>query len=100
MRIMNVPTESINAFELINIEEYANRLKVGRTTIFKWKQEGALIPGRHFFKKGKIVRYIWARDLIMEIHEKTKNIPQTIKQDPIGSKTKSPNKQSTLNFEY
>ena len=57
--------ESLDAFESLRIDQYAKRLKVGRTTIFKWKKEGTLVPGRHFIKKGKIVRYIWARDLII-----------------------------------
>ena len=93
--------ESPDTFEPLYIDEYAKRLKVGRTTIFKWKQEGVLIPGRHFLKRGKVVRYIWARDLIMEIHENTRNKPKNSNQEFIGSKNKNPNpkKQSILNLE-
>ena len=99
---MNQLIESTDTFELLHTDEFAKRLKVGRTTIFKWKKEGTLVPGRHFIKKGKIVRYIWARDLIMEIHENSKNIPQTIKQESVGSKTKNPKhkKQSVINLQY
>ena len=99
---MNEFIESTEAFELLNADEFAKRLRVGRTTIFKWKKEGTLIPGRHFIKKGKIVRYIWARDLIMEIHENSKNQHQTIKQKPVGLKIKNPKhkKQSVINLQY
>ena len=94
--------ESPNIFELLYIDEYAKRLKVGRTTIFKWKKEGALIPGHHFFKRGKIVRYIWARDLIMEIHENIINRSKTDKQQCLDFTTKKPKpkNQSAINFEY
>jgi hypothetical protein len=99
---MNESTELTDAFELLHTDEFAKRLKVGRTTIFKWKKEGTLIPGRHFIKKGKIVRYIWARDLIMEIHENIKNMSKTIKQEPVGLKTKNQKskKQSVINLQY
>ena len=70
---MNESTKIHDALEPLHLEEYARRLKVGRTTIFKWKQEGVLIPGRHFIKRGKVVRYIWAFDLIMELHENAIN---------------------------
>jgi hypothetical protein len=94
--------ELTDAFEPLCIDQYAKRLKVGRTTIFKWKEEGALVPGRHFFKRGKIVRYIWARDLIMELHENTENKSKTVHQQGVGSTTKShkAKKESTINLEY
>lgn len=94
--------ESTDTFEPLCIDQYAKRLKVGRTTIFKWKKEGVLIPGRHFFKRGKTVRYIWARDLIMELHENTDNKSETVHQQGVGSTIKSPKakKLSTINLEY
>jgi predicted site-specific integrase-resolvase len=99
---MNGLIESADAFELLHTDEFAQRLKVGRTTIFKWKKEGTLVPGRHFIKKGKIVRYVWARDLIMEIHENLKNMSQTVKKDYVGSKTQKSKhkKHSVINLQY
>ena len=99
---MNEFIESTEAFELLNADEFAKRLRVGRTTIFKWKKEGTLIPGRHYIKNGKIVRYVWARDVIMDIHEHIENIPQTANQEPVGSKPKTPTpkNQSVINLQY
>ena len=94
--------ESPNIFELLYIDEYAKRFKVGRTTIFKWKKEGTLVPGQHFIQRGKIVRYIWARDLIMEIHENIINRSKADKQQRLdyAAKKPKPKKQSVINFEY
>lgn len=99
---MNESIKSEDTFELLHTDEFAKRLKVGRTTIFKWKKEGALVPGRHFIKKGKIVRYIWNRDLIMEIHEQIKNKPLTIQQESVGFKAKNlkHKNQSVINLQY
>ena len=94
--------ESADTFELLNIDEYAKRLSIGRTTIFKWKQDGTLVPGRHFIQKGKIVRYIWSLDVIREIHENIEQKSENFNQQGISlitKKIKAP-KKSSMNFEY
>ena len=93
---MNESTNIQDTFELLHLEEYARRLKVGRTTIFKWKQEGVLIPGRHFIKRGKIVRYIWALDLIMELHENATNKAKETEQQNTDYKTKKRNLKNKM----
>ena len=94
--------ESADTFELLHIEEYAKRIKVGRTTIFKWKREGILVPGRHFIKRGKIVRFIWEPNLIREIHENTEKQSGNSNQQGISSTQKSlkTRNKSSINFEY
>ena len=94
--------KSSDAFELLNIDEYAKRLRIGRTTIFKWKQDGTLVPGRHYIQKGKIVRYIWTLNVIREIHENTDQKSENFNQQGISSITKKlkSSKKSSINFEY
>lgn len=59
-----------NSFEVLLMEEFADRLKVGRSTICNWKNDGTLVAGRHYIQKGKVLRFIWAIDLILELHDK------------------------------
>jgi hypothetical protein len=94
--------KSSDALELLTIDEYAERIKIGRTTVFKWKQDGTLVPGRHYIKKGKILRFIWTRDVIEEIHQESE---QTVKHPKKGVKTPkkmSPraNDKCTMNLDY
>lgn len=49
--------------ELLTIEEFAERMKIGRTTVFKWIQDGSLVPGKHFLKIGRVCRFHWPRIL-------------------------------------
>ena len=94
--------KSSGHFELLSIDEYAKRLKVGRTTIFTWKKNGTLVPGQHYIQKGKIVRYIWARDVIEEIHQKSEQDTENPKQQvmvPIEEKQRAKN-SSIIDFEY
>jgi hypothetical protein len=89
-------------FELLSIDEFCKRLNVGRTTIFKWKREGTLIAGRHFFQKRRIVRYIWSLNVIRELQEKgdaKPGIADKEKMDSVSKKAKAA-KKSTINFEY
>jgi len=55
-------------FEILLIDEFAERLKVGRSTIWTWKKDGTLVPGHHFIQKGKVLRFIWSRDLVLDLH--------------------------------
>jgi hypothetical protein len=91
-----------DAFELLNIDEFAKRFMIGRTTIFKWKQDGTLIPGRHYIQKGKIVRYIWARDVIEDIHQKSERDSEQPKNQvkiPIKERPRAKN-SSAINLKY
>ena len=95
--------KSSDAFELLHIDEYLKRFNVGRTTIFKWKREGILVPGRHYIQIGRTVRYIWALDVIREIHENSSKYKSEISnQQGMNSITKKANakKNSMINFEY
>jgi hypothetical protein len=95
--------ESSDAFELLHINEYIERFNVGRTTIFKWKREGILVPGRHYIQIGRTVRYIWALDVIREIHENSSKYKSEISnQQGMNSTTKKvgAKKNSMINFEY
>jgi len=94
--------KSSDAFELLKIDEYAKRIKIGRTTIFKWKQDGTLVPGRHYIQKGKIVRYIWTPDVIREIHQESETDTERSQKQAMGSikeRSRAKNK-SIINFEY
>lgn len=94
--------KSSDTFELLKIDEYAKRIKIGRTTIFKWKQDGTLIPGRHYIQKGKIVRYIWTPDVIFEFHQKSEQDVKSAKKRvkvPIKEKPKAKN-SSAINLKY
>ena len=61
------------SFELLLIDEYAERLKVGKSTIYQWKALGILKPGKHFFQVGKTIRYLWSLDHIMELNSEPLN---------------------------
>lgn len=72
--------ENINnktTFEILSIDEFADRLKVGRSTIWNWKNDGTLVPGHHYIQKGKVLRFIWARDLILELHDDNGTVPDS-----------------------
>lgn len=93
--------ENFHPFELLLIDEYAERLKVGKSTIYQWKALGILKPGKHFFQVGKTIRYLWSLDPIMELNsgslpEIEEETPQIIK--PI-EKVPCPRKAG-INLDY
>ena len=99
---MNNQPETYSHFELLTIEEYAKRLQVGKTTIFKWKESGKLLPQHHFIQKGRIIRYIWDLGTIRSLHEN--DTPDfhsmNLKSDYVTEKKKDSTRKSSINLNY
>lgn len=87
---------------LLTTNEFADRLKNSRTTVFKWIKDGTLIPGRHFIRVGRIVRFLWEADLIREIHQDSFLQPVSIEQqsDRFAEERTRSGKRSVLNLDY
>jgi len=52
---MNSHSES----ELLTVEQFAQRLRVSRTTVFGWLKNGDLKEGVHYLRLGRILRFRW-----------------------------------------
>lgn len=55
--------------EIITPEEFAERMKIGETTFWKWLNTGKLRPGRHFIQIDRVIRFPWCKELIWRILE-------------------------------
>jgi hypothetical protein len=99
---MDKKIKTYSFFELLPVEEYAKRLHVGRTTIFKWKESGKLVPQQHFIQKGRMVRFIWELETIRSLHDKdTPNSDsKNLESDYMTEKKKDSTKKSPINFNY
>jgi predicted site-specific integrase-resolvase len=77
--------------EILTPEEFAKRLKIGRSTLFEWIRTGVLIPEKHFVRRGRILRFIWSDDVLFSLAEP--------KVQPKTTMNKRHNK-TKLNWEY
>lgn len=59
------PPPPLSSREILTVEELAQRLQVSRATLFTWMQKGILALGRHYFKYGRVVRFVWS-DCLLE----------------------------------
>lgn len=48
---------SLSSFDLLTVDEFAERLKVSRTTVFGWLKSGILAEGVHYLRLGRILRF-------------------------------------------
>lgn len=53
--------------EILTPEEFAQRLKIGRSTLFEWLSKGILIQGKHYFRVGRILRFAWSQELVADL---------------------------------
>lgn len=81
------------ANELLTPTEFAAKLKVGRSTLFDWLRQGLLVPGKHYFKVGRVLRFVWDDNTIATLLEATRQPKAPAKQRPITTKP-------GINWEY
>lgn len=54
-----ITAASMPVLELLTVDEFAERLKVSRTTVFGWLKNGDLRDGADYFRRGRILRFPW-----------------------------------------
>ncbi len=55
--------------ELLTVEEFAARFRVGRSTVFSWIASNKMVQGIHYYKVGKTIRIPWSLDLLSSLSE-------------------------------
>jgi len=94
---------TIESNEIINLEEFAKRMSVARTTVFDWIKKGKLLPGRHFFKIGRVIRFEWGPDLLKKLYEDS-DAPaittHTVKPPPTRSSRAESKRKAAIDLDY
>jgi predicted site-specific integrase-resolvase len=86
--------------EFITIEEVAERLHVSRATLFNWMQRGIFTQGKHFFKHGRVLRFIWGDDLVTALMGESLVQAENKPVSTQVSKSAKSKKASPLNWDY
>lgn len=88
--------------ELLTVEEFAERMKISRTTVFDWIRKGTLKAGRHYLKIGRIVRFEWGPELIQKLREDSAEEPVKQHGSPVGTgnKKRVTGKRLAINLDY
>jgi excisionase family DNA binding protein len=50
--------------ELLTVDQFAQLLKVSRTTVFSWLKTGEIQEGVHFIRLGRVLRFRWQIELL------------------------------------
>jgi len=86
--------------EILTADQFAQRLQVSRATLFNWMQKGFLVQGKHYFKRGHILRFIWSDDLIQGLLEESGEVAgkrQPVKPSAVPIQKE---KSSSINWGY
>lgn len=83
--------------DLLTVEEFAEKLKVSRSTVFGWLKNGLLQEGKHYFRIGRIIRFVWDAGLFIG-RAKPKNRKQFTR--PAAERAKRAPSQPGINLEY
>lgn len=62
--------------EILTVEQFALRLTMSRTTLFEWLKTGILVQGKHYFKVGRILRFVWDETMLLTIHRHEQQRPK------------------------
>jgi hypothetical protein len=85
------------ANEILTPVQFAERLQIGRSTLFDWLRKGVLVSGVHFFKRGRIIRFLWSDAVVASLMEATRQ-PDAPKRPQLRQKSQS--SQPGINWEY
>lgn len=58
-----------NEREILTPEQYAEKLQIGRSTLFQWLARGILIEGEHYFRVGRVIRFLWDGSVLMKVSD-------------------------------
>lgn len=58
---------SLSEPELLTVEEFAQRLRVGRSTVFDWIASRKMMQGVHYYKIKKTLRIPWSLELLASL---------------------------------
>jgi len=87
---------TMQSCEFLTFEETAERLNICRATLYNWMDKGVFTQGKHFFKRGRVVRFAWGDDLVTAVMgDKLEKIESKPVVKPLSRKSDSP-----LNWDY
>lgn len=90
----------LSSCEFLTVEELAQRLHVSRATVFAWMHQGIIAKGRHYFKRGHVLRFIWSGELIQELLTGSpENVEKVSLVKPSASMIQ-PKKSKPINWDY
>ena len=92
-------TTSPSDLELLTVAQFAQLLKVSRTTVFHLINTGDLEEGVHYIRLGRILRFRWLEELLFR--KKTKSRTRTTpKRRPTAPGRPTTSTTATVNLDY
>lgn len=85
--------------ELLTVDQFAQLLKVSRTTVFSWLNTGVLLEGIHYIRFGRVLRFRWVTDLFFKGKSQKRIKHKTKKQSTAPEQTKA-SSISIINLDY
>ena len=93
-------TTCLSNTDLLTVEEFADKLKVSRSTVFGWLKSGLLQEGKHYIRIGRIIRFVWDASLFLGSKRKRKSTGDFKSPRPTGTTTNSTTSQPGINLDY
>ena len=90
-----------NDFEVVSTKEFYTKMKIGRTSVFRWIKDGVLVEGEHFFRNKRTLLFLWNLDTVSSIFQNSSSLRKISLPDVDSCliKTKS-SKTPKINLEY
>lgn len=85
--------------ELLTVDQFAQLLKVSRTTVFSWLKTGEIQEGVHYIRLGRVLRFRWQIDLLFWKSKPCKT-KQKLKKRPTSPGRSKLSSLSAVNLDY
>jgi hypothetical protein len=88
------------AAEYLTIQQFADRLRVSRSTAYGWIAMGKLIAGEHVLHIGGVIRITWGNDLMSHLLELSRNEREPAERPPLKRTGKGGRNRVSVDIEY
>jgi hypothetical protein len=89
------------SFEFLDIQTFASRMKISRSTVYGWMQQGVLVEGLDYMHRGRILRFAWSQKLILRLMEGAARAAEEVSSAPKTTEMGQPNRRGgQINWDY
>jgi hypothetical protein len=86
--------------EILTPEEFITRIKIGRSTMFDWIAKDILVCGKHYFKQGRILRFVWNDEMILSLLEASAKKPADTPPTLVTQRSQKATAKQSINWDY
>lgn len=65
------------ALEMLRVHEFAARMGLSRSLVYRWLSDGTLVSGRHYLRIGRAICFPWSERFVLRLMKDLSDEPES-----------------------